>query len=191
MIPMLTSLAGTLLLGLAALFAPPPDALAQNGNGNGPGQPGDPPGITVPLSDAEEADLLFMREEEKLARDVYNALYDLWGLPVFRNIAAAEQTHMNSVLRLLNRYGLPDPVGDNPPGVFTDPALQAMYDDLISQGSASATAALQVGVAIEQADIADLQDALTRADHRDIARVYRNLLRGSQRHLAAFTRCLP
>ena len=182
----LISFTGALLLGLAALVAP---AAADLTNGWGPGIPPSP--VTVPLSDSERADLLFMREEEKLARDVYLELYAQWGLPVFRNIAAAEQAHMNAMGRLITRYGLTDPVGNNPRGVFANLELQAMYDELIARGSQSAAEALRVGIAIEEADIADLQDALTEVSHNDIARVYGNLLNGSQRHLAAFGRYLP
>lgn len=189
MIATVISFTGALLLGLAGLVAP---VLADLTNGWGPGGPGGPPSpVTVPLSDAEATDLLFMREEEKLARDVYLEMYDLWELPVFRNIARAEQAHMNAVGRLIARYGLTDPVGNNPRGVFANPELQAMYDELVARGRQSTAEALQVGIDIETADIADLQDALADVAHSDIARVYGNLLRGSERHLAAFSRYLP
>ena len=39
------------------------------------------------LSDAEAQGILYMREEEKVARDVYTALYETWGLTVFQAIA--------------------------------------------------------------------------------------------------------
>mgnify|MGYP003589105545 CR=1 FL=1 len=45
------------------------------------------------LSDAEKKGLLLMREEEKLARDLYLALYDKWGTRAFSNIAQSEQHH--------------------------------------------------------------------------------------------------
>ncbi len=41
---------------------------------------------TSTLSAIETADLQFMREEEKLAHDVYAALYAKWQTPVFLNI---------------------------------------------------------------------------------------------------------
>ncbi len=64
------------------------------------------------LTAAEEEGLLFMREEEKLARDVYLVLFDKWGLRVFENIAESEQRHMDAVLYLLGKYGLDDPARD-------------------------------------------------------------------------------
>jgi hypothetical protein len=134
---------------------------------------------------AEEADgLVWMREEEKLAHDVYVALYDMWGLRVFSNIAEAETTHTDAVKTLLDRYGLPDPAADNPAGVFTEPEIQALYDDLVAQGSESLVEALKVGALIEDLDIVDLQALQT--DVTEVAMVYDNLERGSRNHLRAF-----
>ena len=154
--------------------------------GPGPGGGGGGGGGGPALTPIEVDDLLFMREEEKLARDVYVYLGGLHDLPIFTNIASSEQRHMDAVLTLLVRYGLEDPAAGNEPGEFTDPGLQALYDQLIVQGSGSLDAALRVGVLIEETDIADLEDCLLDVIHNDIQRVYENLLRGSQNHLAAF-----
>ena len=140
----------------------------------------------VALSATEQEELLYMREEEKLARDVYLVLYEKWGVDEFSNIAASESRHMESVKKLLDRYGLTDPVGADTPGVFTDPDLQKLYDGLVAQGGLSVAEAYKVGVAIEEVDIVDLQELIAASTHRDITRVAQNLLRGSQRHLAAF-----
>jgi hypothetical protein len=134
----------------------------------------------------ERDDLLHMREEEKLARDVYLALDDIWGLRVFRQIANAERFHMDSVLALLEKYGISDPVGDNPDGVFVDPELQSLFNQLVAQGSESLNEALIVGATIEDMDIFDLANALGRTDNEDIQLVYENLQRGSRNHLRAF-----
>lgn len=147
-----------------------------------------PAAAQTTLTDDEAAGLLFMREEEKVARDVYLTLYDEWGLRVFSNIASSEQQHMDAILTLINLYGLTDPVGSNDVGVFTNPDLQALYDDLLAQGLESPAAAIEVGILIEQTDIADLQARLATTDNSNIERVYGNLLRGSQNHLAAFER---
>ncbi len=140
------------------------------------------------LTTEEAAGILWMREEEKLARDVYLALYDLWGTRIFSNIASSEEKHMQAMATLIERYGLTDPVGDNPVGVFTDPTLQELYDDLIARGSDSLTAALEVGAFIEELDVNDLRDRAT--DTADIDLVYANLEKGSRNHLRAFTRNL-
>ncbi|MBN2146861.1 MAG: DUF2202 domain-containing protein [Anaerolineales bacterium] len=142
------------------------------------------------LSTEESEGLSYMREEEKLAHDVYMFLYDLWGLPIFQNIAASEQTHSDAVLALLERYGLPDPASGNGEGVFSDPDLQALYSQLTQQGSLSLGEALTVGAAIEEIDILDLQSRLSQTDQPDIQMVYQNLEAGSENHLRAFVNTL-
>ena len=113
---------------------------------------------TTDLSEAEAEGLSFMREEEKLARDVYLMFYEQWGIRIFQNIAKAEETHMSAVADLLERYGLPDPAEDTAVGVFTNPELQALYDQLMEEGSQSLADALRVGALVEEVDIVDLED---------------------------------
>jgi len=172
----------------SALFGSGNGNGSSNGNTNGNGD-GTGAGITtIPasdLSDEEAASLLYMREEEKLARDVYNALYTVWGQPTFQNIAASEQAHIDEVKQLLDRYGLSDPA--LAPGQFTDASLQTLYDQLVAQGSVSLADALKVGAAIEEIDILDLQTRITQTDNADIQWVYNNLMSGSYNHLNAFT----
>lgn len=146
-----------------------------------------PPAETTPLSQDEIDTLRHMREEEKVAGDVYAFFYDLYGLPVFSNISAAEQKHAESVLFLMERYGVADTAAGNPAGVFDDPALQALYDELTAAGSESLAAALYAGATVEELDIIDLQQAIAATSHDDIAMVYGNLLRGSGSHLRAYT----
>ena len=140
----------------------------------------------VELTEAEAEGLILMREEEKLAHDVYLALYEVWGTPIFDNIAAAETKHTESVLALIDAYGLDDPVTDDTPGVFTNPDFAALYNDLVEQGSESLVDALLVGALIEDLDIYDLQEWLELTENPDIQRVYDNLLAGSENHMRAF-----
>jgi hypothetical protein len=137
------------------------------------------------LTTAEIEGILLMREEEKLARDVYLKLYEKWGLGVFQNIARSEETHMAAVKALIDRYGIEDPALAEV-GVFTDPELQALYDQLIEEGYRSRVDALRVGAAIEEIDILDLEEQTEQTDRADIVRVYENLTRGSRNHLRAF-----
>jgi hypothetical protein len=138
------------------------------------------------LSQVEQTDLLFMREEEKVARDVYLKLYESWRLAVFSNIASAEQSHMDALLKLLRTYRLPDPAAGNAIGEFTNPALQSLYDSLMEKGQLSALDALQVGGIIEETDMRDLAGAIDRSDNVDIDTTYESLLCGSRNHLRAF-----
>lgn len=163
------SLALFLLGGLAMLVQP---AAAQT--------------TSASLTTADIDSLLTMREEEKLAHDVYVTLYDLWGAPLFNNIASSEQTHTEMVLTLINLYGLDDPAAGNGVGIFTNTELQTLYNDLVSQGSQSYEAALLVGGLIEEVDIADLQAELAVTNVAAIEQVYQNLLSASGNHLRAF-----
>ncbi|PKO02682.1 MAG: hypothetical protein CVU43_06720 [Chloroflexi bacterium HGW-Chloroflexi-5] len=142
----------------------------------------------LPLGDLSQAEidaLFYMREEEKLARDVYLFLASQWGLPAFSNIAKSEQAHMDSLLELFDRYDLTDSASAEA-GVFNNVDLQALYNQLIAQGSISAEEAFKVGAAIEEIDILDLQVRLTQTDHEDIQQVFNSLLMGSYNHLNAF-----
>lgn len=134
---------------------------------------------------AEQEALAYMREEERLAEDVYRALGAKWNLPVFTNIAAAEATHTSSVKALLDRYQLPDPSAGRAAGSYANATIAGLYTTLVAQGSTSLVDALKVGAAIEDLDIADLQArASTKAD---IALVFANLEKGSRNHLRSFT----
>jgi hypothetical protein len=142
------------------------------------------------LTDVEIAHILFMREEEKLARDVYTAMFDLWGVRAFDNISRAEQRHMDAVKNLIDTYGLDDPVVDDTPGVFTNAFLADLYTQLIAQGNLSEVGALTVGAYIEDRDIFDLRTALTQVDCPCVVTVFENLETGSCNHLAAFVNLL-
>ena len=142
------------------------------------------------LTDAEELNIVYMRQEEKLARDVYLALDQIWGADIFANISESEQQHMDAIENLITRYGLTDPVVDDAMGVFGNPDFKALYDELVAAGSVSLEEALKVGVMIEELDIADLEKALEETTQRSIQRVFENLLEGSTNHLDAFNACL-
>ncbi len=138
------------------------------------------------LNDTEIEILEKMRQEEKLARDVYLTLYEKWGLRVFTNIAQSEQSHMDAVKVLLDKYGLEDPAADNVIGVFKDQVFTDLYNSLVEKGSASLTEALKVGATIEDLDIKDLEDEIALTDNEDIKMVFQNLWKGSRNHLRSF-----
>ena len=140
------------------------------------------------LSTSELEGIAFMREEEKLARDVYIQLADLWNMNIFSNISRSEDTHMEAVKTLIDLFGFEDPVQDNEVGVFTDPILQDLHDELMVSGSISLADALLVGGAIEEIDILDLQKYLNETSNSAVIEVYENLLRGSINHLNSFVR---
>jgi hypothetical protein len=134
--------------------------------------------------------LTFMAEEEKLARDVYLELGDLWNLRVFENIASAEQQHIEAVQSLRDRYEIDAPETLSTPGVFQDPHLQDLFDSLVEAGSQSPVDALLVGATIEDVDIADLEELLEDIDNSDITMIFDSLIAGSENHMRAFIRQL-
>ncbi len=136
------------------------------------------------ISPDEAATLQYMREVEKLARDVYLAMYEKWRIPTFSNIASSEQCHMNAIKGRLDAYGLADPALGV--GKFTNPELQALYQSLIESGIVSELDAFWVGGLIEEVDIQDLKDALSGTNKTDLVRVYQNLMAASGNHLRAF-----
>jgi hypothetical protein len=138
------------------------------------------------LTDEEIAGLMWMREEEQLAHDVYVVLGDLWDLRSFDNISGAETAHIDAVTGLLDLYGLDDPAAGNDLGTFTDPTLQRLYDQLVADGSRSPEAALEVGAFIEELDLVDLAARSAATDTPEISAVYANLEQGSRNHLRAF-----
>lgn len=141
------------------------------------------------LTDSEKASLSWIKEEEKLAFDVYTTLYAKWGSLVFGNISKAEKNHMNAVVWLMQNYGLTDtaiePVGD-----YSVPAFKSLYNDLVSKGNTSLVDALKVGAMIEELDIADLVKYVKDTSNENVIMVYSNLMAGSRNHLRAFNRNL-
>lgn len=142
---------------------------------------------TKTISASMKSSLIYLVQEEKLAYDVYTALAAETGIRQFSNISRSEARHIASVEKLLAKYGIANPIIDLAPGEFSDPVLQQLYYDLIESATDYASA-IQVGVAIEELDISDLDEMLDKTMPTDVRRVLKNLLNGSYQHLAAFSR---
>ena len=171
-----------IVLILTLFFLTPVITLAKGGGGKG--------GYfnqftTTVLTQEQENTLLFIREEEKLARDVYLKLYNKWQKNVFINIANSEQKHMDAMLKKIEFFGLEDPVIPRVGG-FYNVDLQDMYDQLVAEGSQSYIDALRVGAFIEDMDFQDLQIAIEETDDLALKTTYESLLDGSKNHLRAF-----
>lgn len=140
------------------------------------------------LTEKEKLGLLQMREEEKLARDVYTTLGSIWGTRIFSNIASSEQTHTDAIKALLTRYDIKDPVTSDTVGVFTSKTMQELYNKLTAQGKVSSAKALNVGATIEDLDIHDLDTFKNETTKEDVLLTYNNLQKGSRNHMRAFVR---
>lgn len=145
--------------------------------------------FTGTLTEAEVNSLMEMREEEKLAREVYLAMNAKYNYRIFANIAKSENAHTSAVLYLIKGFGLTDP---SPVAAteFSNPLFTDLYAQLTEKGSVSLIEALKVGAFIEEYDIADLQRHLAETENATVAKVYGNLLRGSKFHLKAFSNAL-
>lgn len=158
------------MLGMAVLSATP--AYAQSS--------------VAALSAQETQGLVRMVEEEKLAGDVYQALYERTGVRNFGHIVSSERQHQRAVQSLLQAYRIADPTMGKTLGEFSDPQFARLYQQLVAQGSRSTIDALKVGALIEELDIADLNQLSRQTQRADILRVYDNLNRGSRNHLRSF-----
>jgi len=138
------------------------------------------------LSEAEAAAILHLREEEKLARDVYLTLSLYWETPIFTNIARAEQRHMDLVGLLVSRHEIEDSVIDDRVGIFGNPDFDVLFVDLTTRGQQSLLDALAVGATIEDLDLADLAALIDLSDEADVDLIAQNLAVGTRNHLRAF-----
>jgi len=144
----------------------------------------------VALYDFEETAVLYMWEEEKLARDVYLALADIWQLPIFGNITLSEQKHMDLVWKLIATYGIEHEFTEDTPGVFINKSLEQLYIDLVAMGEVSLVEGLFVGAEIEDMDLSHLYEILAATENDHLELVFHNLAKGSRNHLRAFVRAL-
>ncbi len=185
-IPLVAALAGVLVAASPVSLAIP---------GNGLGIHPLPPGLagwsqSRELTGGEEGFLLHMREEEKLARDLYLDFSEYWKLPLFAKTARAEQRHMLTTGLMIELFGLEDPITDDGRGLFSDPAWSTLYAELSARGGLSIEEALGAAGWVEEADIVDLTEALEQSSDPALIRTFDHLLRGSVSHLRAVVKAL-
>lgn len=144
------------------------------------------------LSPAEKNGLLYMQEEEKLARDVYDSMYAKWEVNPFGNIRQSERMHMSRMNTLSVTYAIKNEQAftNDKAGSFLNPELAKIYKELIASGSQSLVDALKAGAKIEELDIADLDERMAQTKKEDILTAYKFLRMGSENHLRAFVRRL-
>jgi len=141
-----------------------------------------------PLGADEQRDLQRIREQRKLARDLYWDLAKHWGSLVLVRLGAAEQAHLNALDTLLDHYDLSDPVAGPAVGESGDPKFHALHAQIVEVGHRSEMAASQAGLLVEEMSLSDLAAARARTRRPEIAAVYDDLLRDSRNHLRALFR---
>jgi hypothetical protein len=144
------------------------------------------------ISETEKSGILLMREEEKMARDVYQTLNEKWDQMPFVHISESEISHMARMKSLIDKYQLKDPVEKNGDkrGVFENPQLSKLYNELTISGKTSLEAAFRAGAKVEEVDIRDLKEAMANSSNDEIKSTYTDLIRASENHLRAFVRNL-
>ena len=138
------------------------------------------------ITENDKASLLFMLEEEKLARDTYFYLDSVWSINTFANIKMSEQQHMDAVENLLKSYDIPYQI--EPMGVFQDSILRSLYAQFKIDGVKSKIDALIIGATIEDLDIVDLREYISKTANQNIIDVFQNLECGSNNHLRSFVK---
>jgi hypothetical protein len=163
------------------------------GYGTGPGTVAPvllPQTDATPLSATERADILFMREEEQMAHDLYTRWAGMYTVPIFSNIASSETQHVAEVRLLMDRYGLSDDLAGTASTGYHNATIQSLYATLATQGDASLNGAFEAGLAVEERDIADLDRVLPGTTRADVTQVWTNLRQGSMNHRSSFLRQL-
>lgn len=144
---------------------------------------------TATLTVRESEGISFIREEEKVARDLYQSFYEGTALGIFQDTARSEQSHMDSVTVLLDKYSLHDPVKASR-GTFVNQTMQETYDRLLTQGKTSADDSLKAAATFEEISIVDLETQIAITDKADIKTIYEGLLAGSEKHLRSYVSAL-
>ncbi|MBT8297400.1 MAG: DUF2202 domain-containing protein [Maribacter sp.] len=143
---------------------------------------------TLELSIEDRNALLFMLEEEKLARDTYEYLDQLWGINQFSNIKLSEQSHMDAVIGLLDQYNIAYNILAD--GLFENVEIQGLYDQFVEKGQIDPLNALEVGATIEDLDIVDLGEYIEATSNASIISVFESLQCGSRNHLRSFVQAI-
>lgn len=142
---------------------------------------------SIVLSETDVAGLLYMIEEEKMAMDLYDSFAEQTDSVIFDRISDAELRHMSTLLQIAEAADIDLSAISTEARVFTDEHIQELYDTLLAQGSVSFDAAIDVGIIVEETDIADLQEYISGDEIGLLGAVYDHLETGSEHHLAAFT----
>ncbi len=144
--------------------------------------------VNMPKEDLSLAEKTWMTKialEEKMAYDFYYMMFNKWNEPAFMRIMNAELRHKTLMVRMLEKYGLSNPIDDSKIGQYTDNGLQRTYNSLLSKGNQSLKDAMIAAAGLEEQDYMDLQQALDTTDNADLRLAFRQMKRGSANHLRA------
>lgn len=134
--------------------------------------------------------LLRQIDEERMAYRLYTEIGEAHpNMRPFQNFPHSEKRHFNALVDY-TQANFPGSTDGKLDGKFHFESTQALFDKWLTEGKASPQAAAQVGVQLEQLDIADIDEFLAQKPERELKQILENLRRGSENHLAAFQRQL-
>lgn len=137
--------------------------------------------VTDPLTTDEIEFIYAVREDEKLAHNLY--IYFVTQYPTARqlaNIGNAEINHITTIERVFTYYEIDFPTLGQP-GVFTDENRQAIYTRLTAQGS-TLHEAYQVMAALEEENIVIYSKVASELTNPNLQLIINNLAQSSENH---------
>jgi hypothetical protein len=162
----------------------------------GPGQAASPetPQYTKAFDLYTAFEVVWVREQAKVARDTYQTFYDDWGKLAFANIAESEQRHMDAMTTMVELYVWEDfqdvfeLAFNDERGVFGDERSTALFNELIDRGGTSLFEAYRAAAYLEEVAIDELRGAAVPGidEPQQLVDTYTNLLAGTYNHLRAF-----
>ena len=138
----------------------------------------------IALGAAAQAALVFQIDEERMARELYTAFAEKWGLQPFKMIPQSEAKHEAVLRQLADRAGVNAPASN--PGRFDTEEVQLRYEALLALGLESADSALRTAAFVEEQDIADLDTLIAATESPELKAAATALRNGSTNHLRAF-----
>jgi hypothetical protein len=144
------------------------------------------------ISSSVKSSLAYMYEEERLAKEVYLAIYQKQPIRQLSKIASNSETrHIEAVKDLAQKYGVKTSLQQV--GRYQNSHIQSLFNQLYHKGIRSKKDALEVGCIVEVTDINDLDRYISQAQRAgadDVLQTYDFLRKGSYNHYWAFDRGL-
>ncbi len=132
------------------------------------------------ITETEAGDLQLLREEEKLARDLFRDWSDRSEL--FGAVAHSKQLHFEIVGALLQRHQVTDrTLGGE--GLYVFPQLQTLHQELLARGGSTELEALAAGAELHERDLVGLEEAAGRSQLEDVRASLAEIQRGARNHL--------
>lgn len=143
-------------------------------------------GDTKSLTIAEQNDLLYMIEKEKMMRNIYKTMFQEYNVELFQSIYQAKESHLSLLSSKIDKYDVHNPLVYSAENEFENSSLQLVYDDFLAKKLIYEIEALNFVKNMEERHINYVETTVSQVDgNDDIVSVYNVILLGSQAHLDA------